>query len=84
MEETNMAPLTSDEFESVVYDMAKEAVQDGKLTRAIVVFEFINHDGKLKYGMLHPNYMSNAESLDMIEEAMMDFFPGSLDNDDDF
>jgi hypothetical protein len=78
-----MPKLNSDEFEDTVYEMAKEAIQDGKLTRTLVIFEYIDKDGKLRYGMLHPRYMSNNDSLDMIQEAMMHFFPGDPNYYDD-
>jgi hypothetical protein len=86
---TKLDPM--DDFLNFVAKRAEPVIGDGMLGSAIILFEFINEDGRLCYSVLRPNGVSWPETAELLLNASDTFahtiseghFPEDIDIEDD-
>jgi len=87
---TKLDPM--DDFLNFVATRAEPVIGDGMLGAAVILFEFINEDGRLCYSVLRPNGVSWPDTAELLLGASDTFahhiahgnYPPDMELDDDY
>ena len=73
MDEDEDFTAEADKLDRFVHHAATEVVGGGVVLRSIIVFQYLDPEGKLKNGILHHNTITHDEAIGVVVSTAKNF-----------